>query len=86
MENFNLNAADLVQAIRKKIQEEPLKHTRVVKLEDLTEENLYEDRVDSKGVPILKRIEKYPDLPEDVFVPVEYALKNGITPSEKYYI
>ena len=86
MENFNLNVADLVQAIRKKIQEEPLKHTRVVKLEDLTEENLYEDSVDSKGVPILKRIEKYPDLPENVFVPVEYALKNGITPSEKYWI
>lgn len=34
--------------------------------------SLYLDETDSKGVPLLKRIEKYPDLPEDEFIPIEY--------------
>ena len=34
--------------------------------------NLYLDKTDSKGVPLLRRIEKYPDLPEDKFIPIRY--------------
>lgn len=34
--------------------------------------NLYLDETDSKGVPLLRRVEKYPDLPENEFIPIEY--------------
>lgn len=84
--NLSPNIADLVQAIKEKIYKEPLKHTKVVKLENLTDEELYEDRTDSKGVPILKRIEKYPDLPDDVFVPIEYTLACGDNISDRFWI
>lgn len=36
--------------------------------------NLYLDETDSKGVPLLKRIEKYPDLSEDEFIPIDFSL------------
>lgn len=84
--NFSPSIADLVQAIKEKIYEEPLKHTRIVKLEDLIEEDLYEKETDSKGISILKRIEKYPDLPEDVFVPIEHTLACGDSVSDRFWI
>lgn len=84
--NLSPNIADLVQVIKEKIYEEPLKHTRIVKLEDLADEDLYEKETDSKGVPILKRIEKYPDLPDDVFVPIEYTLACGDNISNRFWI
>lgn len=40
--------------------------------------NLYEEQTDKKGNPILKRIEKYPDLPEDIFIPIDYEHKGII--------
>ena len=72
MKEVNFNVADLVQSVKERAYDEPLKHTRIVKLEDLTDEDLYEKETDSKGVPILKRVERYPDLPDDVFVPIIY--------------
>ena len=33
---------------------------------------MYEKETDSKGVPLLKRVERYPELPDDVFVPIIY--------------
>ena len=77
MKEVNFNVADLVQSVKRKFYEEPLKHTRIVKLEDLTDEDLYEKETDSKGVPILKRVERYPDLPDDVFVPIIYPDIDG---------
>ena len=41
--------------------------------------NLYLDETDSKGVPLLTRVEKYPDLPENEFIPIEYTHSNGHT-------
>lgn len=40
--------------------------------------NLYLDETDSNGIQLLKRIEKYPDLSEDEFIPIEYTHSNGI--------
>lgn len=54
-----------------KILRNPLKYLKV-RLEDLTEKDLYNKKKDSKDIPLLNRIEKYPDLPEDVFIPVNY--------------
>ena len=51
--------------------ENGLESTTISK-EEVNNSNLYLDEKDSKGVPILLRIEKYPDLPEDEFIPVEY--------------
>lgn len=51
--------------------------------------NLYLDETDSKGVPLLKRIEKYPDLPEDEFIPIDFSLyedKLMNSPKEGYLI
>jgi hypothetical protein len=40
--------------------------------------NLYLDETDSKGIPLLRRIEKYPDLPDTEFIPIEYpGIKEG---------
>ena len=73
MNKFGLLAV-LVQAVKEKIYEEPLKHTEIVKLENLTDDELYDkSKVDKNGVPYLRKIEKYPDLPDDVFVPFEYT-------------
>lgn len=44
-------------------------------------ENFYLSKCDSNGVPLLKRIEKYPDLPENEFIPLVYP---GI--KEKTYV
>lgn len=52
---------------------------------EVNNSNLYLDEKDSKGVPLLKRIEKYPDLPEDEFIPIEYS-HNGIPVPDKYLI
>jgi hypothetical protein len=48
--------------------------------------NLYLDETDSKGVPLLRRVEKYPDLPENEFIPIEYTHSNGHTVKNIYYI
>ena len=52
--------------------------------------NLYLDETDSKGVPLLRRVEKYPDLPEDEFIPIDFSLYEDklITnfPKEDYLI
>lgn len=43
-----------------------------VSQDKVKDSNLYLDETDSKGVPLLRRIEKYPDLPENEFIPIEY--------------
>lgn len=49
--------------------------------------SLYLDETDSNGVPLLRRIEKYPDLPETEFIPIEYIHSNGLkVPEDKYLI
>lgn len=76
-ETRELNVADLIQSVKRKFYEEPLKHTRIVKLENLTDEDLYEKKTDSEGIPILKRVERYPDLPDDVFVDFDFTTETG---------
>ena len=56
---------------------DPSKITKTIKLEDLTEKDLYEDRKDTNGVPILKRIERYPELPDDIFIPIDFIRADG---------
>ena len=49
--------------------------------------NLYLEETDSKGVPLLRRIEKYPDLPEDEFIPIEYTHStSGESLHKNYYV
>ena len=86
MEKYLLNVADLIQSVKEKIYDEPLEHTRIVKLEDLTNEDLYSKTKDSKGVPLLNKIEKYPDLSEDAFIPAEYYLPDGCNVSRIYLV
>lgn len=43
-----------------------------VSQDKVKDSNLYLDETDSKGVPLLRRIEKYPDLPENEFIPIKY--------------
>lgn len=54
--------------------------------EEVNNSNLYLDEKDSKGVPLLRRIEKYPDFPEDEFIPIEYCDSNGNRISDNYLI
>jgi hypothetical protein len=54
--------------------------------EDMNNSSIYLPKCDSNGVPLLKRIEKYPDLPEDEFIPVEYTFSDGKKISECYAI
>ena len=56
---------------------DPSKITKTIKLEDLREKDLYEDRKDTNGVPILKRIERYPELPDDIFIPIDFIRADG---------
>lgn len=56
---------------------DPSKITKTIKLKDLTEKDLYEDRKDTNGVPILKRIERYPELPDDIFIPIDFIRADG---------
>lgn len=56
--------------------ENGLESTTISK-EEVNNSNLYLDEKDSKGVPLLRRIEKYPDLPEDEFIPIEYPGIDG---------
>lgn len=42
--------------------------------EDMNNSSIYLPKCDSNGVPLLKRIEKYPDLPEDEFIPIKNCL------------
>lgn len=53
--------------------------------QDKVNSSLYLDETDSKGVPLLRRIEKYPDLPEDKFIPIEY-IHSGKDIPNNYYI
>ena len=46
--------------------------------------SLYLDETDSKGIPLLRRVEKYPDLPEDKFIPIEYIHSGKAVP--KHYL
>ena len=50
-----------------------------VSQDKVKDSNLYLDETDSKGVPLLRRVEKYPDLPENEFIPIEYTHSNGHT-------
>lgn len=44
--------------------------------------SIYLEKTDSKNIPFIKHIEKYPDLPEDVFIPIEFSE----TDENKYFI
>lgn len=64
-----------------------MKHRTTENQGEVNNSNLYLDETDSKGVPLLKRIEKYPDLPEDKFIPIEYTHSNGLrVPGDIYHI
>ena len=53
--------------------------------QEVNNSNLYLDEKDSKGIPLLKKVEKYPDLPEDEFIHIEYS-HNGISVPDRYLI
>lgn len=53
---------------------------------DMNNSSIYLPECDSNGIPLLKRIEKYPDLPETEFIPIEYVHPTkGIVPNN-YHI
>lgn len=54
--------------------------------DEVNNSSLYLDETDSKGVSLLRRVEKYPDLPENEFIPVEYTHSNGVTVENNYYV
>lgn len=84
----NNNKVDINEKI-KDIKEFLSKNTRIIKIENLTDKDLYEKETDSRGIPLLKRIEKYPDLPEDVFIPVDYyhdGVNKKIKVPEYYWV
>ena len=54
--------------------------------DEVNNSNLYLDEKDSKGVPLLRRVEKYPDLPEDEFIPVECILSSGKIVPNNYLV
>lgn len=53
------------------ILKDPSKYLNPI-LSNLTDGILYSDEVDSKGVPLLNKIEIYPNLPENIYIPLEY--------------
>lgn len=53
---------------------------------DVNNSSIYLSECDSEGIPFLKRIEKYPDLPESEFISVEYVFSNGRKISKNYVI
>lgn len=64
-----------------------MKHRTTENQGEVNNSSLYLEETDSKGVPLLKRIEKYPDLPEDKFIPIEYIHSNGLrVPGDIYHI
>lgn len=47
--------------------------------EDMNNSSIYLPECDSNGVPLLRRVEKYPDLSESEFIPIEYPeIKKGM--------
>jgi hypothetical protein len=42
--------------------------------EDMNNSSIYLPKCDLNGVPLLRRVEKYPDLPEDEFIPIKDCL------------
>lgn len=47
--------------------------------EDMSNSSIYLPECDSNGVPLLRRVEKYPDLSESEFIPIEYPeIKKGM--------
>ena len=60
-----------------RILRDPSKYLNPI-LDNLTDDILYSDEVDTKGVPLLNKIEKYnKDLPVDVFIRGIYITFNG---------
>ena len=57
-----------------RILRDPTKYLNPI-LNNLTDKDIYSEKKDSNGIPLLNRIEKYPDLPEDIFIPVEYIIQ-----------
>lgn len=56
-----------------------MKHHTTENQDEVNNSSLYLDETDSNGISLLKRIEKYPDLPENEFIPIEYTHSNGHT-------
>lgn len=54
-------------------------------LNNLTDKDLYSEKMDYNDVPLLNKIEKYFDLPEDIFIPVDCYVKEKKIP-EYYFI
>lgn len=46
--------------------------------EEVNNSSLYLTEKDSKGVPLLRRIEKYPDLPENEFISISKHVDDDI--------
>jgi hypothetical protein len=63
-----------------------MKHHTTENQDEVNNSSLYLDETDSNGISLLKRIEKYPDLPENEFIPIEYTHSNGHTVKNIYYI
>ena len=63
-----------------------MKHHTTENQDEVNNSSLYLDETDSNGISLLKRIEKYPDLPENEFIPREYTHSNGHTVKNIYYI
>ena len=58
-------------------------------LNNLTDKDIYSEEKDSKGVPLLNKIELYPNLSEDVYIPLRYIcgkVNEFIEPANKYFV
>ena len=74
------------EKVNVKILRDPSKY---LNLNNLTDKDIYSEEKDSKGVPLLNRIELYPDLPEDVYIPLKYIcgkINEFIEPANKYFV
>jgi hypothetical protein len=63
-----------------------MKHHTTENQDEVNNSSLYLDETGSNGISLLKRIEKYPDLPENEFIPIEYTHSNGHTVKNIYHI
>ena len=58
-------------------------------LNSLTDKDIYSEEKDSKNVPLINRIELYPNLPEDIYIPLKYIcgkINEYIEPVNEYFV
>lgn len=76
------------EKVKVKILKDPSNYLNPI-LCNLTDEILYDNELDSRNVPLLNKIEFYPNLPEDIYIPLKYIERCNnkfLTFSKEYFI